>query len=145
MALFYQPAKMKKKIKKLIKGDAIKQGDVLAIIGDIEGISVQIKVNELTINQIKLGQPVKVTGIAFPDYILDGKITRIDKQGEASNGGLPTFSAEVVVPHLTEAEKKEIHVGMSAKVEINIEEDKQIMVPITAVKEKNGHILCTSL
>jgi len=124
--------------KKLTKGDAIKQGDVLATIGDMSGISVQIKVNELAVNEIKLGQSVQVTGIAFQDYTLAGKITRIDKQGETSSGGMPTFTAEVIVPKLTEQQRKEIHVGMSAKVEINISEEKQMMVPIKAIKEKQG-------
>jgi HlyD family secretion protein len=132
------PSKSEEDNKKLLKGDSIKQGDVLAIIGDMNGVSVQIKINELAVNQIKIGQAVKVTGIAFPEYVLDGKITRIDKQGEASNGGLPSFTAEVIVPKLTAKQKQDIHVGMSAKVEINIVDESQIMVPIKAIVEKQG-------
>ncbi|MBX3708434.1 MAG: efflux RND transporter periplasmic adaptor subunit [Gammaproteobacteria bacterium] len=124
--------------KKTIKGDNIKQGDILAVIGDMKGISVKIKVNELTINQLKLGQEVKVTGIAFPDDILNGKITRIDRQGEASSGGLPTFNVEVNVSELSGAQQKIIHAGMSAKVEVHIKEETQIVVPLASVKEKNG-------
>lgn len=124
--------------KKLTKGDIVKQGDVLAIIGDMSGLSVRIKVNELTINQLHVGQKVKVTGIAFPDHVLQGAVKRVDKQGEPSGGGLPTFSAEVVVPHLAAAEQKEIHVGMSAKVEIDIEDQPRLMIPIAAIQEKNG-------
>lgn len=125
--------------KKVTKGDAVKQGDVLAIIGDMTGISVRIKVNEMTVNQLKVGQKVKVTGIAFPEHVLMGEIKRVDRQGEASSGGLPTFSAEIVVPKLTEKEQKEIHVGMSAKVQIDIEDQAQIIVPITAIIEKHGN------
>lgn len=124
--------------KKISKGDVVKQGDVLAVIGDMNGVSVRIKVNELTVNQLKVGQPVKITGLAFPNDVLAGKIKRVDRQGEASNGGLPTFSAEVQAIHLTKAQQDIIHVGMSAKVEIDINEPAEILVPIAAVRENNG-------
>lgn len=63
--------------KKWVKGDIIKQGDVLAMIGDMQALSVRIKVNELTINQLKMGQAVKVTGVAFPEHTLTGKIATL--------------------------------------------------------------------
>lgn len=125
--------------KKIAKGDVVKQGDVLAVIGDMSGLSVRVKVNELTVNQLKIGQKVLVTGIAFPDYNLTGEISRIDRQGEINNGGLPTFSVVIIVPKLTPQQQKVIHVGMSAKVEMNIDEESQIMVPIIALLEKNGN------
>lgn len=124
--------------KKIMKGDAVKQGDVLALIGDMNGINVRIKVNELTINQLKIGQKVKITGIAFPDEILQGEIKRVDRQGESSGGGFPTFNVEVSVLKLTAAQQNIIHAGMSAKVQMDIKQASQMMVPITAVSEKNG-------
>lgn len=138
MGVILSSSKNEEDNKKVLKGDVVKQGDVLAVIGDMSGISVRIKVNELTVNQLKIGQKVKITGIAFPDYTLDGEINRIDKQGDSASGGLPTFSVEVIVAKLTADQQKEIHVGMSAKVEINIEEAAQITIPIAAIREKNG-------
>lgn len=132
-------SKNEEESKKIAKGDVVKQGDVLAVIGDMNGLSVRIKVNELTVNQLKIGQKVEVSGIAFPDYTLKGEISRIDRQGESTSGGLPTFSVLVIVPKLTSQEQKTIHVGMSAKVEIKIEEEPQILVPIGALFEKNGN------
>lgn len=125
--------------KKLSKGDTVKQGDVLAVIGDMAGISVKVKVNELTINQLQVGQSVKVTGLAFPDAILHGRIQTIDRQGEATNADMPTFGIQIIVPTLTAAQRQEIHVGMTAKVEIADDVDQQIAIPITAVEEKNGN------
>ena len=124
--------------KKIVKGDSIKQSDVLASIGDMHGLTVRIKANELIVNQLKIGQKVKITGIAFPDTVLIGSISRIDHQGESLSGGLPVFFVEVIVEHLTAAQQNMIHVGMSANVEINIEEPSQISVPIAAIYEKNG-------
>lgn len=124
--------------KKTLKGDVVKQGDVLAVIGDMSGVSVRIKVNELSVNQLKPGLKVKITGVAFPDEILQGEIKRVDRQGESMGGSLPMFNVEVSVPHLTEAQQKIIHAGMSAKVEIDIQQKSQMMIPIMAVHEKNG-------
>lgn len=124
--------------KKTSKGDSIKQGDVLAMIGDLSGISVRVKVNELTVNQLQVGQKIKVTGIAFPEEVLAGNVTRVDRQGEVSGGGMPMFAVEVTVPKLTAQQQQIIHVGMSAKVEIDINEHPQIRIPMNALTEKNG-------
>jgi HlyD family secretion protein len=132
------PIKNETDQKKIMKGDAIKQGDVLAVIGDMNGVSVRIKVNELTVNQLKPGQKIKVTGIAFADETLQGEIVRVDRQGETSGGGFPTFNVEVSVLKLTEAQQQMIHAGMSAKVQIDIQQASQMLVPITAVNEING-------
>ncbi len=123
--------------KKWNEGDAIKQGDVLALIGDMQGISVQIKVNELIVNQLKPGQKVKISGLAFPAERLNGEIIHIDKQGEYSNG-MPVFNVQVRTMMMTAAQQNQIHAGMSAKVEINLAATSQIMIPIKAVHEKHG-------
>jgi multidrug efflux pump subunit AcrA (membrane-fusion protein) len=132
------PTKSDDDSKKVAKGDVVKQGDVLAVIGDMSGVSVRIKVNELTVNQLHNGQKVTVSGIAFPDYQLQGEISRVDRQAESAGSGIPSFVVEVAVPHLTKPQQEVIHVGMSAKVEINLNDDARIMVPITAILEKNG-------
>lgn len=124
--------------KKMSKGDQIKQGDVLALIGDLSGLMIRVNVNEFNINQLQVGQKVKVTGSAFPEVILHGCISGIDRQGQATSGGIPMFPVEIIVPKLDPNLHKQIHVGMSAKVEINIESEPQLTVPIAAVFEKNG-------
>ncbi|OGT45392.1 MAG: hypothetical protein A3E83_00170 [Gammaproteobacteria bacterium RIFCSPHIGHO2_12_FULL_41_20] len=132
------PAKSEEEHKKWRKGDAVKPGDVLTIIGDLHGLMIGIKVNELTVNKLHSGQKIKVTGIAFHDYSLEGEITAIDKQGESTGGAVPTFAVEITVPRLTTEQQNNIHVGMSAKVEITPDETPHLSVPITAVTEKNG-------
>jgi HlyD family secretion protein len=125
--------------KKIEKGDQVKQGDVLAVIGDVSGLTLHINVNEFNINQLKLGQKVKVTGAAFPDMVLEGSITGLDKQGQASTGGMPVFPVEIVVPKLTAAQQATIHIGMSAKVQIDIGQPQQITLPLAAIIQKKGN------
>jgi len=124
--------------KKFSKGEQVKQGDLLALIGDISGLTIHINVNEFNVNQLKVGQKVMVTGTAFSQFNLQGYIASVDRQGQASQGGLPVFPVEVVVSTLSPEQQAVIHMGMSAKVEVTIESEPVISVPLNAVFEKNG-------
>jgi len=125
-------------LKKVAKGDQMKQGDLLAVVGDVSGLMIHINVSEFNVNQLKVGQKVQVTGAAFPDFTLQGEISAINRQGEPSQGGLPTFPVEIVVPKLAAEAQAVIHMGMSAKVAIEIGGAAKITVPIQAVIQKNG-------
>jgi HlyD family secretion protein len=124
--------------KKIVKGDTVKVGDLLTLIGDVSGVSVHINVNEFNVNQVHLGQTVNITGSAFSEFNLQGKVVGIDRQGLPSQGGVPAFPVEVVVPTLTQAEAKAIHMGMSAKVELHFDSPNVIALPIAALFEKAG-------
>ncbi len=124
---------------KFNKGSAVKQGDVLAMIGDVSGLTIRISVNEFNVNQLRLGQHVKVTGIAFPNMELIGHIVGIDHQGQSSGGGgMPMFPVEIVVPQLTKEQAAVIHIGMSATVAIDMDNTSEMLVPIEAVHENAG-------
>jgi len=125
-------------LKKISKGDAVKQGDVIGVIGDVTGLALHIYVSEFNINQIKPDQKVKVSILAFPDIELEGKIGAINRQAESIQGGLPVFPVEIIVPTLSATEQTKIHIGMSAKVTIEIQNGNKIVVPIEAVTQKNG-------
>lgn len=133
------PIKNDNSDKKLEKGDSIKQGDVLGLIGDTQSLVIRVNVSEFDINQIQLGQAVKVTGAAFPDYELQGSITGIEHQAHAGQSGLPIFTIEIVVPHISAQEQAIIHVGMSAKVEIKTGMADAIVLPLAAVQFKNNN------
>ncbi|MDX1900492.1 MAG: HlyD family efflux transporter periplasmic adaptor subunit [Gammaproteobacteria bacterium] len=125
--------------KKLARGTQVKQGDVLALMGNTDKILVRIYVNEFSINQLKLNQPVTLTGDAFSGMTLHGIISGMDHQGErADNGGLPTFPVEVTVSQLTPAEQAIIHIGMRAKVEIEIHDAPGVTVPIAAIQQNRA-------
>jgi len=123
---------------KISKGSAVKQGDMLAMIGDVSGLTIHISVNEFNINQLKIGQSVKVTGTAFPQFILKGQISGIDRQAQSGQNGVPVFPIEITVPKLTPQQQAVIHIGMSAKVQITIEGVSAVTVPIAAVFMKDN-------
>jgi multidrug efflux pump subunit AcrA (membrane-fusion protein) len=125
-------------LKKISQGGDVKKGDVLAMIGDVSGYTIRISVNEFNVNQLQRGQKVKVTGTAFPQYVLEGEIASIDRQGQPAQGGLPVFPVEIIIPKVDAAARAVIHIGMSAKVEVNIESKLLLTIPIAAVFTKQG-------
>jgi len=102
-------------------------------------------VSEIDINRVKPGQKAIVTSAALPGMTFKGLVKSVGSQARLANGGggLATFPVTVIVPKLTPKQRKFIRVGMSAKIEISIANPKKIMVPIAAVKQKDGKITVT--
>lgn len=126
----------------IYKGSEVKQGQAMLSIGDLSGLSVRIEVNEVDVNQIKPQQKVTITGPAFPGIVLHGEVSSIDAQAKSSNSSaIPTFPVTISVNQLTSEQRDIIHVGMSAKVEILLEEPDVILVPIKAVQRKGNKSL----
>ena len=110
------------------------------MIGDLQGISIEIDVPEIDIDKIKPGMEAIVSGIAFGKHQLKGQLVAVN--GQASNngsGGLPSFTALVEVKSLTAEQQPWIKVGMSAAVELNSDNKNQLVVPIAAVKREQGN------
>jgi len=113
-------------------------GQVITAIGDFSGIALQIKVNEVNINQIHQGQKVVITGTAFPNISLNGYVDSIDAQAKTSGSSMPEFNVTIKVPELTPEAKKIIKVGMTSKVKISITHKETTTLPINAVIIKDG-------
>lgn len=121
-------------------GSPVKANQVLLMIGDLSGISMDILVGEQDVHQIKVGQTVTVTGPAFPEFQLKGIVKSVGAQAKATSGtgGPPTFAVEVAVPHLTNDQRREIQVGMSAKIALALPSPQVLSLPVKAVFEKEG-------
>lgn len=119
-------------------GKEIKQGETLLHIGDASGIAVDVKVNEIDVNQIKPGQKAIVTGPGFSGFQLKGEVGFVKSQAHVDTSTLPTFPVRIVIQELTPEQRKKIRVGMSTKVEIKISEKDAIVVPIEAVFQNKG-------
>lgn len=127
-------------------GDEIKQGQVVFSLGDLTGLSTTLKVSEININRVKTGLKAVVTGDAFPGITLQGSIAAVGAQANVSEShdtALNFFNVIIVIPHLTEDQRKIIHVGMTAKVALDLENPTAIMIPIRAVHEKNNQSMVT--
>lgn len=116
-------------------GTLLQEGVAALAIGDLTGLSVKIAVDELEIGRLQPGQRVRVTGEAFPDIHLVGEVERISAQANPAQGKTaPTFDVTVRVPELSVEQRARIRVGMSAQLEIILQDDPAaLLVPITAV------------
>ncbi|KTC88145.1 MULTISPECIES: efflux RND transporter periplasmic adaptor subunit [Legionella] len=124
---------------KLSVGSTVKSGQVIALVGDLTGVSVEIDIPEIDIDKLRPGMLANVTGVALGRQQLKGELIAINAQASTTAGGaLPSFSAVVEVKELSETQRAWVKVGMSAAIEIAINNDEQLLVPISAVKQEKG-------
>lgn len=128
-------------------GSKVEEGQALLTIGDISGFSLKIYVDEININQIKVGLPVTVTGEAFPDYTLKGIVKNVGihhvKTTSSPSSHLALFPVQIAVQSLTPAQQQAIHIGMSAKITIHLPSHSHIMIPIRAIEQQGNHTTVT--
>ncbi|GJM07272.1 MAG: lipoprotein [marine bacterium B5-7] len=123
----------------LVSGSQIKKNQALLAIGDMQGIQLSLDVDEMHVDGIKVGQTVTIDSVAFPGIILHGKVSSVSHQAHQDSGsGLPVFPVLVTVKKLPPHALEKIHVGMTAKVNVNIDASKTIEVPLSAVTMNNG-------
>lgn len=127
---------------KLTEGTNVNQDQLLLSIGDLSGLSAVLDVNEIDINRIVAGLPAEITGDGFPGVTLEGKVTEVSSQSDPSaqsgDSGLSMFTVLISVPHITAADQKVVRVGMTAKVQIQIKNPPQMLIPINAVRVQNN-------
>lgn len=130
-------AQQSDKTKVIEKGVSVSQGDLLLSIGNLGGLTVKSRVDEVDIGKISIGQKVIVSGDAFADTPMSGKISHISSQADTGSGmsNIPVFDVHVTVTSLTPEQKKLIKLGMSANLQVHVYENPQaLMVPIGAVR-----------
>lgn len=138
--MLYPPKAGDDKSTRVTVGSSVKSGQVIALIGDLQGVSVEIDVPEIDIDKIHAGMSATISGIAFGKHQLKGKLVAVNAQASnTSNGGLPSFTAVVEVSQLSKEQQPWIKVGMSAAIELNIDSNDQLLIPIAAVKREKGN------
>lgn len=137
--LLYPPKASEDKSARLMVGAAVKSGQVLALVGDLTGVSIEIDVPEIDIDKIHTGMAANITGVALGKQVLKGELVAVNVQASNNGGALPSFSAVVEVKNLTEEQRRWVKVGMSASVELPITGNEQLLVPIVAVKQEKGN------
>jgi len=132
-----KPAAKEKDAKSITSGMVVNEGQALLSIGSIEGLSITTEVDELDINNLETGQPVVVSGDAFPDIRLKGRIAQLSSQ--ANDGQVPTFTATIRLRDLPEGVEKKVRFGMTANMQVETYSNPDaIMVPLSAVRRSNG-------
>lgn len=136
--LLYPPKNGDDKTDKLNVGSTVKAGQVIALIGDLSGISVEIDIPEIDIDKIHPGMKAAITGVALGNEALHGEVVAVNAQASATSGTLPSFTAIVEVKQLNNEQKMRVKVGMSAAIALAVDTENQLQIPIAAVKQNKG-------
>ena len=117
----------------LAVGEDVERGARLLTIGDLTGLSIASKADEIDIGAIRKGLPVRVSGDGFRGITLDGAITHVSSEA-AGAGSTPTFELTAHVLELTAEQRKVLRLGMSARLDVLVYENKEaLLVPLGAV------------
>lgn len=120
-------------------GSTAKAGSVLVLINNKNGVAITLKVNQLSISDIKYNEKALITGDAFPGITLIGLVNHIDREASTDPGStLPIFSVRVIVPQLTSQEYNAVRIGMTCEVAIKIQTPPLIKVPLSAVYQNEN-------
>ncbi|MHC4638035.1 MAG: efflux RND transporter periplasmic adaptor subunit [Planctomycetota bacterium] len=113
-------------------------------IPDTSKMKIEIKIHETWIDKIELGQRAKITISAFPEDTFIGKVIRKAPMADPEywlNPDLKVYSTEVSLE--LDGSNKSIKTGMTAKVEVVVEELNNVLsVPIQAVINIQGKKVC---
>ncbi len=123
-------------------GGEIRERQKIISIPDTSEMKVEIKVHETWIDKVQPGQQARITIAAFPDETFTGKVLKKAPLADPThwmNPDLKVYSTDVSIDGTHEFLKT----GMTAKVEIIIEELKDVIsVPIQAVTSREGKKIC---
>ncbi len=103
---------------------------VLMKVADMNQMIFTINVDELDINNIKIGQKVNITCDALSDTNFVGEITMIPILGTSQNG-VTTYPVEVTI-----SQPKNLKPGMNVSAEIIVENKSNVLsVPMAAINK----------
>ena len=125
----------------LVRGGDVKRGGRLLTIGDLDGLTVVGRVDEMDVVRVRPGQPARIAGDAFPGIELHGTIAHVSSEAISGGSGnsLPFFEVAAVVQDVPEARRGLLRVGMSANLEVVVyEKADALLVPIGAVRIGDG-------
>ena len=121
------------------EGLPVSPGQSLLEIGDFARLAVVASADESDVVRLRVGQPVKVTGDAFPALSLDGAVSHVSSQADQRSRNIPTFEFVVTLDPLGPEEAGQLRAGMSANLEIIVYHNPQaLLVPVRAVRRRGG-------
>ena len=125
----------------LSPGASIQAGEHLLTIGDMRGVTVTGRVDEVDVGRVRAGHAVRVSGPAFADIMLEGSVAHVSSQALPSHTqqGLPSFEIAAVVETLDKRARGAVRLGMSAEMQIDVYTNEQaLLVPFAAVTLTDG-------
>ena len=116
-------------------------GTVLYTVADLSSLIIRVKLNEVDIAKVTVGQPVRVTLDAYPQHTFAGKVTFVAPAAELLEK-IKVFKVEIELDQLG----PEFRTGMSANVEILGEKrDGALSIPLEALQRREAQTVAFQL
>lgn len=112
-------------------------GAPIVTIGDLSAMLVKVRLNEVDVDKVRVGQLVKLTADALPNRTQEGRVTRISPASVVEPGreGIVRFPIEITVSK----GQADLRTGMTANAEIACRRaDRVLWVPNDALFQKRG-------
>ena len=117
------------------EGDQVTANTAILTLANLQTMQVVASVDETTIRQVSEGQDAAITFDAFPGQSFTGQVLAVPLQGTLQ-GDVMVYAVPL---SLTGAEKLALRVGMTANVEIQVEQvTDALLVPTIALQQSNG-------
>ena len=123
------------------EGEWLTAGTSCASLSDSGDIEVAVTVNESALPDVKVGQSVRVSGVAFAKNGYDGTLTELATSAHAAVGssGARTVLDGVVTLDPTQTDESLLS-GLSAKAVITVAaRERALVVPYEAAAERDGN------
>lgn len=115
-------------------GDRVAPGSVAFQIDDLSRLLVDVRISEVDINRVQVGQPATITFDAIPGKQYQGVVMTVDRVG-SSIQGVVDFTVTIELTDADEAVKP----GMTAAVNIIVEQLENVLqVPNRVVRVQEG-------
>jgi HlyD family secretion protein len=130
----------------IAEGEMVYERQTIISLPDMAEMIAEIDVHESSVDKIRPGQRAKIVMDAFPDRTLEGEVLKV---APLPNQDRSWFSPDLKV-YTTQVPIEGTHdflkPGMSAKVEILVEQlEDVIIVPVQVVANKGGKKVCYCL
>jgi HlyD family secretion protein len=117
-----------------LPGDQVGAGDTAFRLDNLSSLLVDVKVSEVDINNVTIGQPVSLTFDAILGKEYHGEVAEVTQAG-TEDQGVVNFTVTVEVTHADSMVKP----GMTAAVNVVVNEMQNVLlIPNRAVRVVNG-------
>ncbi|WPC42443.1 efflux RND transporter periplasmic adaptor subunit [Clostridium sp. JS66] len=114
-------------------GEIVTNEKLIATISDTSKMRVTLAVDELDINQVKVGQTATIKLDDIKDKTFKGSVESISQSGTTTNN-VTTYSVVVTIDN-----PEDVKIGMNANVSIEVQSKTDVLtVPVEAITERNG-------
>ncbi|MPY21750.1 HlyD family efflux transporter periplasmic adaptor subunit [Shewanella psychropiezotolerans] len=123
---------------KIKEGQSVFMGDAVLSIPDLNHMQVNMTIPEVEASRVKLGQQLKIRLDANPDKVFYGKIIELGAVFRHKNQDVPLVVFDAVAS-IDEADTDLMRPGMTAKIAIDIANEKQeLLLSLDAVHYESG-------